>query len=37
MARPCSCLAFAARFPQIVLDRADIDAYMSLMLKGDVR
>lgn len=30
-------LAFAARFPQIVLDRADIDAYMSLMLKGDVR
>ena len=30
-------LAFAARFPKIVLDRADIDAYMSLMLKGDVR
>ena len=30
-------LAFAARFPQIVLDRADIDAYMSLMLKGAVR
>ena len=29
--------AFAARFPAIALDRADIESYMSLMLKGDVR
>ena len=28
---------FAARFPSIALDRADIESYMSLMLKGDVR
>ena len=28
---------FAARFPQVALDRADIDAYMSLMLKGEIR
>ena len=30
-------LAFAARFPQVVLDRAEIDIYMSLMLKGEIR
>ena len=29
--------SFAARFPQIVLERADIETYMSLMLKGEVR
>lgn len=29
--------AFAARFPNIALDRADIDTYMSLMLKGESR
>lgn len=29
--------AFAARFPQVALERADIDSYMSLMLKGEVR
>ncbi len=28
---------FAARFPSIALDRADIESYMSLMLKGDAR
>lgn len=29
--------SFAARFPHVALDRADIDAYMSLMLKGETR
>ena len=29
--------SFAARFPQIVLERADIETYMSLMLKGEAR
>lgn len=29
--------AFAAKFPRIILERADIEAYMSLMLKGEVR
>ncbi|WP_080799417.1 ABC transporter ATP-binding protein [Arabiibacter massiliensis] len=29
--------AFAARFPQVALERADIDSYMSLMLKGEAR
>ena len=29
--------SFAARFPGVALDRADIDAYMSLMLKGETR
>ena len=29
--------AFAARFPHIVLERADIETYMSLMLKGEAR
>ncbi len=30
-------MAFSARFPHIAIDRADIDAYMSLMLKGETR
>ena len=29
--------AFAERFPKIALDRADIDSYMGLMLKGEIR
>ena len=29
--------SFAARFHQIVLERADIETYMSLMLKGEAR
>ena len=29
--------AFSERFPKIALDRADIDGYMGLMLKGEIR
>ena len=29
--------AFAENFPRIALDKADIDSYMGLMLKGDVQ
>lgn len=30
-------MAFATRFPDIALDRADIDAYLSFLLKGETR
>ncbi|MEG0015931.1 MAG: ABC transporter ATP-binding protein [Gordonibacter sp.] len=30
-------LAFSAQFPAVTVERATIDAYMSLMLKGEVR
>ncbi|WP_058270928.1 hypothetical protein [Olsenella massiliensis] len=29
--------AFGERFPRIALDRADIDGYMNLVLKGEIR
>ena len=29
--------AFAARFPQVAIERSEIDTYMSLMLKGETR